>query len=88
MNLLITNIRNKYDDVIPYAGFRDILFRHKVDILKNGFMESNPSKLEQYLSNIFEAKDKENTGKLHISALIDSLTKADKIVFTKMQVIL
>lgn len=65
-----------------------MLFRHKVDVVKNGLAENNVTKLEQYLRKLFEIFDKDKTGKIPAQTLMEALTKAEKIVLTQMQVLI
>jgi len=88
MDVLIRMMKDKYEENFPYAGFRNTLFSYKVSILKTGFMESNLNKLKLYLVKIFELHDQEKSGLIHISTLTDALSKADKIVLTKIQLIM
>ena len=88
IELLMKKIENRYPDNFPYADLPDLLFSFKVDIIKAGFMESHPSKLELYLLKLFEAHDQEKKGKLPLDTIAEALSRADKLILSKMQLII
>jgi len=48
-------------------------------------LENNVTKLEQYLRELFRIFDTEKTGKISSQAMMEALSKAQKIVLTQMQ---
>lgn len=88
IDLLMKKIEYRYPDNFPYHNLPDLLFSFKVDIIKAGFMESHPSKLELYLLKLFESYDQEKAGKLHLDVIGEALANADKIILTKIQIII
>lgn len=81
-------IRTYPDNEIPYANLYDILLNFRIEILKNGLMESQLNKLELYLRELCAPHDVENKGLVHVDDLIRELKKSDKIILSKTQVIL
>lgn len=84
--LLYKKIEAENPENFKYKELSNILFKYKVDVVKNGLMESNTTKLEQYLRKLFEIFDTQKTGKITPNILMEALTRAEKIVLTQMQV--
>jgi len=85
VTLLYMKIKNDHPEKYPYNLTQDYIFKFKVDIIRNGLMESSVTKLEQYLRKLFETYDNEKNGLISPGDMTTALSKADKIVLSQMQ---
>jgi len=83
--LLFKKIEFDYPEKFTYKEIGNYIFKFKVDVIKNGLMENNVSKLEQYLRKLFEIFDEEKTGKISPQKMMEALARAEKIILSKMQ---
>ncbi|KAL4491859.1 hypothetical protein ABPG72_006114 [Tetrahymena utriculariae] len=83
---LLKQIARDYpDNEIPYEKLYDILLNFRIQILKNGLMESQLNKLEIYIRQLCTPYDKDNKGLIHLDDLMKELKKTTEIILTKTQ---
>lgn len=75
--------RSYPDNEIPYDKLYDIILSFRIQVLKNGLMESQLNNLEIYIRSICKPFDFDGKGFIHLDDLMKELQKSPKIILTK-----
>lgn len=63
-------IDKKYDSLFPYKDLSKVVTQYKVNLIKNGTMESAFTKIDHYLIDLFQKYDQDNLGTITLEHLV------------------
>lgn len=79
-------MKKKYPQDFPYTETYNFILEFKINLIKNGLMESSLNEMDLYLRGLFQKYEKDKPNLIHISDMGEALRTCDKIVLSNVQV--